>query len=114
MIGLLPVLVGRREQRSTDDEYRQLGKSLSMAHQGDVWKPAIQVTWLMNPDGVATRQGAETCNGPRPTYHDSRLGWLTSSRSWPARQSRHRREPAIWPSPLDQVSDRSPAILRCG
>lgn len=36
----------RRDRRLTDDEYRQLGTALSMMEQ-EVWKPAIDATWLM-------------------------------------------------------------------
>ena len=45
--GIVKFAEQHRERRLTDDEYRQLGKSLSMAHQDDVWKPAIEATWLM-------------------------------------------------------------------
>ena len=45
--GIVRFAEGRRQRRLTDDEYRQLGKALSMADQEDVWKPAIAATWLM-------------------------------------------------------------------
>ena len=45
--GIVKFAEGRRQRRLTDDEYRQLGEALSMAHQDDVWKPAIAATRLM-------------------------------------------------------------------
>ena len=45
--GVVKFAEGRRHRRLTNDEYRQLGKALSMADQEDVWKPAIAATWLM-------------------------------------------------------------------
>jgi integrase len=45
--GVVKFAEGRRQRRLTDDEYRQLGKALSIADQEDIWKPAIDATWLM-------------------------------------------------------------------
>jgi integrase len=45
--GIVKFAEGRRERRLTDDEYRRLGEALSIAHQGDIWKPAIDATQLM-------------------------------------------------------------------
>ena len=45
--GIVRFAEGRRQRRLIDDEYRQLGKALSIADQEDVWKPAIAATWLM-------------------------------------------------------------------
>ncbi len=44
--GVVKFAEGRRERRLTDDEYRQLGKALSMAVH-EVWPPAIAATRLM-------------------------------------------------------------------
>ena len=45
--GVVKFAEGRRQRRLIDDEYRQLGKALSMADQENIWKPAIAATWLM-------------------------------------------------------------------
>jgi integrase len=37
----------RRARRLTNDEYQQLGRALSIAARGEVWKPAIAATWLI-------------------------------------------------------------------
>jgi hypothetical protein len=46
-IGVVRLAEGRWQRRLIDDEYRRLGKALSMADLDDVWKPAIAATWLM-------------------------------------------------------------------
>jgi integrase len=45
--GVVKFATGRRERRLIDDEYRMLGMTLSMAGQGNVWKPAVAATRLM-------------------------------------------------------------------
>ena len=45
--GVVKFAEGRRQRRLIDEEYRQLGKALSIAGQGDVWKSAIDATRLM-------------------------------------------------------------------
>ena len=42
--GIVRFADGRRQRRLTNDEYRQLGRTLKTA---EVWKPAIAATWLM-------------------------------------------------------------------
>ena len=45
--GFVKFAEGRRDRRLTEDDYLQLGKTLSVAAQGDVWKAAVDATWLM-------------------------------------------------------------------
>lgn len=45
--GIMRFADGRRDRRLTDDEYRQLGKALSLAALEGVWQPAIDATRLM-------------------------------------------------------------------
>jgi len=45
--GVVKFAEGRRQRRLIDDEYRQLGKALSISDLEDIWKPAIAATWLV-------------------------------------------------------------------
>ena len=110
-----------RERRLTDEEYRQLGKALSIAHQGECLEAGDRCHMADDHNRVATRRGAgpamvggrsATTNCTTGRHQDRRIDAAVVRSSLccdqrPAEERRYGVRQSI-------RRDRSSAIGRCG